>query len=74
MGKKVQYEHHGTLVWVDEELKGKHREHCLCFSCKHFKPGLPETNCPLANLNYAVCLAHDMVLPVYECPIYQEAK
>jgi len=71
-GKFVQYEHHGELVWVNEELKGKHREHCLCFSCANFHPGAPETNCPIANLNYAVCLAHGMTLPVYECPKFVE--
>lgn len=72
MGKKIQYLHHGVLVWVDEELRGKNREHCLCFTCESFKPGAPEGNCPIANLNYAVCLAHNMVLPVYECPVYKE--
>ena len=70
--KFVYYEHHGTGVWVNRELKGKHREHCLCFSCDKFKPGTPEGNCPIANLNYAVCLAHNMVLPVYECPEFEE--
>ena len=33
----VKYEHHGTEVSVKSELKGKHREHCLCFQdCKYF--------------------------------------
>jgi hypothetical protein len=72
MAKFEQYEHHGSLVWVNKELKGKHREHCLCFSCANFNPGKPETNCPIANLNYAVCLAEGMVLPVYECPKFVE--
>jgi hypothetical protein len=74
MTKYVQYEHHGRLVWADESLKGKHREHCLCFACDSFKPGTPEGNCPIANLNYAVCLAHNMTLPVYECPLFIEKK
>jgi len=72
--KFEQYEHHGVVVSVIKEVKGKHREHCLCFSCDKFHPGLPERNCPIANLNYAVCLAHNVVLPVYECPLFVERK
>jgi hypothetical protein len=71
--KFEQYEHHGVAVWVRKDLKGKHREHCLCFSCANFKPGTPEGNCPKANLNYAVCIAEGMTLPVYECPDFTEA-
>lgn len=70
--KFEQYEHHSATVWVASENKGLHREHCLCYSCKKFNPGVPEENCPLANLNYAVCLLNDMVLPVWECPRFEE--
>ncbi len=69
-----KYPHHGRNVWVNPKLKGKHREHCLCFSCIKFNPGAPENNCPIANLNYAVCLAHNLVTPVYECPEFIEKK
>ena len=72
-GKFEQYDHHGRMVWAMKDLRGKHRQHCLCFSCANFKPGLPESNCPLANLNYAVCLAEGLTLPVYECPKFEEA-
>ena len=69
MSDKIeQYEHHGVLVSVIKSVKGKHKEHCLCHTCDEFVPGLPEENCPIANLNYAVCLAHNVVLPVFECP------
>jgi hypothetical protein len=34
-----KYVHHEAEVSVDSELKGKHRQHCLCFQCDHFKPG-----------------------------------
>ena len=75
MSDKIEkYEHHGVVVSVMKSVKGKHREHCLCFSCENFHPGAPETNCPIANLNYAVCLAHNVVLPVYECPLFVEKK
>lgn len=52
MATVIQYEHHGTVVNVQEHLKGRHREHCLChLECKFFKPNTPE-NCPLAQANY----------------------
>jgi hypothetical protein len=70
MGKVVLYEHHGVTVCVDKELKGKHREHCLCFRCGRFHPGKPEGNCENANLLFAVCIKCDMVTPVYECPLF----
>ncbi|RPI50638.1 MAG: hypothetical protein EHM49_08275 [Deltaproteobacteria bacterium] len=67
----IQYEHYGRLVWVDEALKGKHREHCLCWKCGKFKPENHAENCPIANMNYAVCVAFNLVLPVYECPEWE---
>ena len=30
-----RYDHHGKSVAVRTELKGKHREHCLCFVCNN---------------------------------------
>lgn len=65
-----QYEHHGVVVSVQSHLKGKHREHCLCFkNCKYFKPGTPE-NCLIAQENYNFCVKHGMTTPVWECPQY----
>jgi hypothetical protein len=72
MGQIVKYQHHGATVSVDEDLKGKHRLHCLCFRCAAFKPGPPEQNCPIANTIYAICILADMVTPVYECPKFVE--
>ena len=35
----VQYNHHGIDVVVREDLKGTHREHCLCHApCGKFEP------------------------------------
>lgn len=67
-----QYEHHGEVVWVGSELKGKHRDHCLCFSCEKFLPG-DENNCPKAQKLFNLCVEENMVTPVYECPEF-EAK
>jgi len=63
-----KYIHYGKEVSVRSDLKGKHRDYCLCFSCVNFKPGIPETNCPIANLLYAVCIEAGITAPVFECP------
>ena len=72
MGKIVGYLHHNKYVFVDEELKGKHRGHCLCWRCEKFIPEDRDKNCARANLLYAFCVAFDMTTPAYECPIFVE--
>ena len=72
MGKIIQYEHHGRMVYVDEDLKGRHREHCLCFRCAKFHPEDRAKNCPIANLNYAMDVLLNLVTPVWECPEFKE--
>lgn len=62
------YTHYGANVIVRADLKGKHREHCLCYACDSFKPEDREKNCKVASLLYAVCVALNMVTPVWECP------
>ena len=74
MGKIVKYIHHGAEVSVDEDLKGKHRDMCLCFRCDNFKPDDRLGNCRIANLNFAMCVAFDLVTPVIECPEFVEAS
>ena len=66
------YYHHGRWVYVRKELKGKHREYCLCFSCQLFNPENHDGNCRTATLIYAVCVTNNMVLPVWECPHFIE--
>jgi len=67
----IKYEHHGMVVSVQERLRGKHREHCLCFqNCKHFKPGTPE-NCEIAQENFNMCVKWNLTTPVFECPKYE---
>ena len=62
-----QYEHHGTDVWVRKDLKGKHRDYCLCFACKKLRIESRELNCPIANQVFDLCVRLDLVLPVWEC-------
>ena len=66
----VKYNHHGVEVSVISELKGKHRDHCLCFRCKKFDFD-PAKNCPIANLLFAVCIQCHITTPVYECKEFE---
>jgi len=68
-----RYEHHGTEVSVISEVKGKHRDHCLCWRCGKFKPEDRENNCMIANALYALCKAFSLVTPVYECKYFVDA-
>lgn len=58
-------------VAVQEDLKGLHRNHCLCWKCGNFTPENRDLNCPIANLVYAVCVAENLTLPVWECPKFE---
>ena len=40
--KIVRYEHHENEVAVRKNLKGKHRQYCLCFTCGNFNMKDPE--------------------------------
>lgn len=73
MGKIIKYEHHGVEVFVDEDLKGKHRGHSLCWKgCKRFHPEDREKNCCIANLIYALDVALGLTTPVWECSKFIE--
>lgn len=64
------YEHHDQMVYVQSHLKGKHKEHCLCYQqCKRFKPGEID-NCFLAQEIFELCKKANVVLPVWECPLF----
>lgn len=71
--KTERYEHHGFTVTVASEVKGKHREHCLCYSCEAFDE-TGERNCHMASAVYENCVKYNLVTPVYECPSYSEKK
>ena len=74
MSKFEQYDHFGNGVkeWVRSDLKDKHRNHCLCWRCEHFKPNDREENCPVANVLFSICVAFNIVTPVWECPEFEE--
>ena len=63
----VKFDHHGAEVSADAELKGKHREHCLCFDCKAFTPEDRENNCKIANVLFNLCKLAEVTTPVMYC-------
>ncbi len=71
MNKIVMYVHHGEEVYVRENLIGKHREYCLCYRCRRFKPGADD-NCTKAQQLYQFNVENGMVTPVWECPTFAE--
>jgi len=64
------YEHYGTDVAVFEEMKGKHKDYCLCYKCEKFNMD-SRKNCELANQNFENCQKNNMVLVVWECPEFE---
>lgn len=69
----VHYKHHGRDVAVQEHLKGKHRDHCLCHLCYFFNPDDREANCPIANALYHLDVLAGITTPVWECETFEEA-
>ena len=67
-----QYIHHESRNWVRSDLKGKHRDHCLCYDCVNFHPGDPDANCSTAQDIYENCVERDLVTPVWECPGFRQ--
>lgn len=67
----VKYTHHGNDVWVNSELHGRHREHCLCYSCKKFDEKSMKKNCSISNRVFKLCVMEELVLPVWECPKFE---
>ena len=66
-----KYPHHQKEVWVRSDLKGSHRDHCLCFSCKDFHPDEPN-NCNIAQAIFRNCIAYSVTTPVFECPEFNK--
>jgi hypothetical protein len=70
--RTIKYNHYGADVSVRKELKGKHREYCLCHICEKFTPRDRAENCQIANIMYGLCVKLNLVTPVWECPEFKE--
>ena len=64
-------EHHGGMVWTRTALEGLYRMHCLCVDCAKLAQDNCEGNCLIANALYALCVDHNIVAPVWECPDFE---
>jgi len=69
----IKYNHHGKDVFVFEELKGKHRDMCLCFKCSKFLPGTL-FNCRIAQATFDNCVKYHITTPMFECPEWDKLK
>ncbi|WP_392654674.1 hypothetical protein [Dehalococcoides sp. THU4] len=67
--KYERYIHHGIEVGVRSDLLGKHRDYCLCYKCKWFKP-----SCQRAEAIFAFDKKYHIVTPVFECPDFKEER
>ena len=69
----IKYYHHDRYVYVREDLKGKHRDFCLCMKCKRLQPG-KQNNCEIAQSVFDNCVKFNIVTPMWECPFFEEKK
>lgn len=67
-----QYVHHNAKVWVRSDLKGLHRQHCLCFSCRRLDLENKSNNCRIAAKLFELCQEFNLVTPVFECPAFDQ--
>lgn len=72
--KYENYVHHNRHVWVRSDLKGTHREHCLCYECSLFFPDDVEHNCVVAQSIYSLNCTAGVTTPVYECEQFVPVK
>jgi len=70
----VRYDHHGVNVAVRADLKGRHREYCLCYQCAKFTPANLDTNCPIAQALYQLDVLAHITTPVWECAAFERAQ
>lgn len=72
--KYIKYKHHGKEVSVREDLKGKHREYCLCWKCAKFFPDDKKKSCPIANRLFELDIDNIVTTPVWECADFKEKQ
>ena len=68
-----KYTHWKKEVTVRSDLKSKHKDYCLCYSCERFRPG-SVNNCHIAQDVYNSCVKWNIVTPMWECPKFIEKE
>jgi len=56
----VRYEHSGQDMAVRDGMANKHREHCLCYDCPRFIPGVEDVD----NVSIYQQLSKSLVVPI----------
>lgn len=64
------YERNGKKAWVRSDLKGRHKEFCMCWDCKKFTPDTEDKGCPIIKQVLDTAAHHNIVLPVWECGVF----
>lgn len=67
----TKYIHHDKEVSVFTQMKGLHREYCLCYQCKNFIPENRQQNCPIANNLFKFDQENGVTTPVWECEEFE---
>ena len=69
----IKYDHHGKDVYVQSNLKGLHKQHCLCYSCEKFYPNTQQ-NCIIAQSVFEINVKYGITSPVWECPEFEKRE
>jgi len=69
----LSYVHHGKTMYVRQDLKGHHKDYCLCYSCEKMTPGKPD-HCLVAQGLYDYDCKHGVTTPVFECSLFVATK
>jgi len=70
---KIEKFFHHRDTWGFQELRGKHREVCLCWSCKKFRPEHSD-NCFIAESVFNLNKTHGITTPVLECSVFERKE
>jgi hypothetical protein len=65
--KIIKFDHHGAIVSCREDLKGKHREYCLCFQCDKLFVDDLDKNCKIAQALFRLDILAEITTPVFYC-------
>jgi hypothetical protein len=71
MPEIIFYEHRSKQVAVRKDLRGQHRDYCLCYQCEKFYPQYREGNCGIANELYLLNCKCGITTPVWECQEFE---
>jgi hypothetical protein len=73
--KFIEYLHHGKMCWTREDMKDKHWNYMICPDCIDFEIQKGDNNrCYISAEVHELCLKYNLVLSVWECPIFKKKK